>query len=303
MSYTIQHLDLHNPTLLCQLTGPVDAAAEAGHLLHDIEASLAEVVGQRVCLIIDLSTADLSLRDVVLAVTSINLSYEETGALRIFDARMQTIFVDSSAAMGLVVESLQLRAGDPLRVRRCDTLTEAQALASGAASVAQRGSLEGGELPCAIVRGDLPAPVVRYKLTPATILQRKWEQMALDIVTMLAGIEGEAAYLIIEAPKMDITLAEMTAVLSETSKPHGGSEISRRFHAMPVTLSTGESNLHVMISGLRHGQYGDQYREMFKVINLAMEQINQAWAVIRALKGPFGVQMPGFVSTAKHQSN
>jgi hypothetical protein len=166
----------------------------------------------------------------------------------------------------------------------------------------QQRSLEGMTMPCAIIRKDIPAPVVHYHLNSMTVFTGNWEQMALDIVTMLAGIDGDAAYLVIDAPRLDMTAAEMTAIMAPTSNPHGGSEISRTFQNGPMSLTMGVHNLNVVVTGLRHGHYGPEYLRMMKVITQAMEQITQAWSIIRAIKGVYGSQLTGIGQVANREN-
>lgn len=153
--------------------------------------------------------------------------------------------------------------------------------------------------PGAILNQSAPAPVIVYQLTAEMITQKRWEQIALEVVTLLAGVEGDAAYLVIETPKLNTNLMELTAIMDSNNQPHGGVDAAWGPGSHPVTLSAGADNLHVVLTGLQRGHYDRQYRNMFKVLNLAMEQISQAWTVIRTIKGAFGAQLVGIGQTAR----
>ena len=301
MPYSIQQLDFPTPVILASIANPISLDADAPQLLDELNALLAGIHQERVYLVADLSGLNLSLKELVLALTSLRRVSSDWSP--VMHQRITTLFVETGDLVRRVLDGFETHEPGSTQALVFPTLEAALAQVKQLARAPRSSAgMEGTMVPGVMLRRDAPAPVVVYQLTAEQVFNKRWEQIALDVVTSLASIESDTAYLVIEAPRLDWSIDDMLAILSSTSQPHGNVEVAHLAESRPLTLSINADHLHVALIGLRHGHYEPAYRDMFKVLNLALDQIGQAWMVIRTIRGVFGVQKAGLGQIVQHSN-
>src|SRR4026209_2193596 len=94
MSHSIEQLDFKTPAILARIASPVEPEAELRQMFVMLDGMLSATKGRHVNLIFDLTDCELTLRDLVLALTSITKVREEIGAANLFHPRVTPLFVE-----------------------------------------------------------------------------------------------------------------------------------------------------------------------------------------------------------------
>jgi hypothetical protein len=108
MPYTVQQLDnLPVPTVLATMTEPFDTGKEAPVSIGEVNATLAQIEGDLVYIIIDLSQLNLNLGNLMQGFAMAYLPHEEVRTEHMLDDRVRTLMIGTGEMMKIAVKSLQ----------------------------------------------------------------------------------------------------------------------------------------------------------------------------------------------------
>ena len=126
---------------------------------------------------------------------------------------------------------------------------------------------------------DRPAPVIHIKMAHPTDVRNDALHMASQACILLSDVRSDTAYLVVEMPRLEVTLLDLTASLASTVKPHGGLEIPYAFGSRAcITPPQSGSTLHVVVTGPGEEQYDKLHVQLIETLNMALDLVRQVWS-------------------------
>ena len=128
----------------------------------------------------------------------------------------------------------------------------------------------------------LPFPTILAQMSEPFDTARETPDSVNESNALLAGLEGDPVYLIIDLSQVKTTLGNIMQGLAGALLPHDGLHTEHVFASRTRMLMVGSSGLVKMaVKAAGQDQYGNHRMEFFETLDAALEHIRNAASVAR----------------------